>query len=90
VKPVAESRVAQVAGRRPQAGYLIRSMLIFQLPDLKLKLRNSTLPTHGPMLKSLGLLEEFGWMANFNHLGTNHVHSRYGQFYREFCLNRVS
>jgi hypothetical protein len=89
VTPVAESRMAQVMGRRPQASDLIRSMLILQLSDLKLQPRNSTLPAVSPMFKGLSLLEEFWWMADLSHLRTNHVHSRWRQFYRKLCLNRV-
>jgi len=89
VKPVAQSCVAQVMGRRPQARDLIRSMLVLQLPNLNLKPRNSTFPTHGPMLKGQRLLEEFWWITDLSHLRTNHVHSRYGQFYRRLCLNRI-
>ncbi len=47
----------KVMGSKPEAGSLLRSVLLRQLPDFKLKLCNSTLATLGPMLKGLGLLE---------------------------------
>ena len=65
--------MVQVMGRRAQAGCLIRSMLILQLFDLKLKPRNRTLPTVSPVLKRLGVLEEFWRMAEFDHLRTKHA-----------------
>ena len=51
-------------------------MLVFQLSDLKLKPHNSTLTTVSPVLKGLCVLEEFWWMADLDHLRTNHVNSQ--------------
>jgi hypothetical protein len=62
-----------VVGRRAQAGCLIRSTLIFQLSDLKLKPRYSTLAAVSPVLKGLRVLEEFWRMAEFDHLRTKHL-----------------
>ncbi len=47
----------QVTRSMPQTGSLLRSVLLRQLLDLKLKLCNGALATLGPMLKGLGLLE---------------------------------
>jgi len=63
-------------------------MLIFQLSDLKLKPRNSTLTTVSPVLKGLRVLEEFWRTADLNHLRTNHVHSNQRQFHSRLNLNR--
>jgi hypothetical protein len=64
---------AQVLGRRAQAGCLSRSTLIFQLSDLKLKPRYSTLAAVRPVLKRL--LEEFWRTADLDHLRTKQGHS---------------
>jgi hypothetical protein len=47
----------QVAGSIPEAGSLLRSVLLQQVQDLRLKLGNGALSTVGPILKSLRLLE---------------------------------
>jgi hypothetical protein len=47
----------QVAGSIPEASSLLRSVLLQQLLNLKLKLGNGALSTVGPVLKSLRLLE---------------------------------
>jgi hypothetical protein len=88
VTTVANRRFAQVLGRRAQVGCLIRLMLIFQLSDLKLQPRNSTLATGSPMLKGLRVLDEFGWMAEFDHLRTKHVRSEHRLSRRKLVLNR--
>ena len=89
MKPVANCCLAQVVGRRAQAGRLIRSPLIFQLSDLKLKPRNRTLAAVSPVLKGLRVLEEFWRMADLDHLRTNHGHSKQRQSYRRLYLNRA-
>ena len=63
-------------------------MPVFQLSDLKLKPHNSTLTTVRPMLKGLRVLEEFWWMADLDHLRTNHVSSEQRKFYRRLYLNK--
>jgi hypothetical protein len=88
VTTLANRRFAQVLGRRAQAGCLIRSTLIFQLFGLKLQPRNSALATGSPMLKGLRVLEEFWWMAEFDHLRTKHVHSEHRLSRRKLVLNR--
>jgi hypothetical protein len=50
-------------------------MLVLQLLDLKLKARNGTVPTVGPPLKDLCLLEQLRVLADFDHLHTTHLHS---------------
>jgi hypothetical protein len=54
---VAQRSFMQVAGSIPEAGSLLRSVLLQQLLDLKLKLGNRALSTVGPILKGLRLLE---------------------------------
>ena len=88
VTTVANRRFAQVVGRRAQVGCLIRLMLIFQLSDLKLQPRNSTLATGSPLFKGLRVLEEFWWMAEFDHLRTKHVRSEHRLSRRKLVLNR--
>jgi hypothetical protein len=88
VTPLANRRFAQVLGRRAQVGCLIRLMLIFQLLGFKLQPRNSTLATGSPMFKGLRVLEEFWWMAEFDHLRTKPVYSEHRLLRRKPVLNR--
>ncbi len=70
MKALAERRLVQVLRRKPQAGCLVRLLLIDQSPDLKLKLRNSTLATVSPTIKGLCLLKELRLPADVDHLRT--------------------
>jgi hypothetical protein len=81
-------RFTQVLGRRAQVDCLIRLMLILQLLGFKLQPRNSTLATGSPMFKGLRVLEEFWWMAEFDHLRTKHVRSEHSLSRRKLVLNR--
>jgi hypothetical protein len=54
---VAERSVMQIVRSIPQTGSLLRSVLLQQVLDLKLKLRNGALSTVGPIFKGLRLLE---------------------------------
>ena len=54
---VAQCSFMQIARSIPEAGSLLRSVLLQQVQDLKLKLGNGALSTVGPMLKGLRLLE---------------------------------
>ena len=54
---VAQRSFMQVAGSIPEAGSLLRSVLLQQLLNLKLKLGNGALSTVGPVLKDLRMLE---------------------------------
>ena len=47
----------QIMRSIPQTGSLIRSVLLQQLLNLKLKLGNGALSTVGPVLKDLRMLE---------------------------------
>jgi hypothetical protein len=58
MKALAERRLVQVMRRKPQAGCLVRLLLIDQPPDFKLKYRNSTLATGSPTIKGLCLLKD--------------------------------
>jgi hypothetical protein len=58
LQAVAECSLAKIMGSKPETGSLIRSVLITQPPDLKLKPRNGVLTTFSPTLKGLRLLEE--------------------------------
>jgi hypothetical protein len=73
VKSVTDRCLTEVMRRRPQSGSLIRSALIDQSLDLTLQPCNSTLATLSPVLKSLGLLEEFWPMTEFDHLRAKHA-----------------
>ena len=72
VKSITDCGLTEVMRRRPQSGSLIRSALMDQSLDLKLKPRDSTLATLSPVLKSLSLLEEVWRMAEFGHPHTTH------------------
>jgi hypothetical protein len=78
VQTLAERRLAEVMGCKPQTGRLFHSLLIKQALDLTLQPRNSTLATLSPVLKGLSLLEQVSRMAEFDHL-----HTTQGAFGRE-------
>ena len=54
---VAQRSFMQISGSIPEAGNLLRAVLLRQVLDLKLKLRNGALSAVGPILKGLRLLE---------------------------------
>jgi hypothetical protein len=56
---VAQRSFMQISGSIPEALNLVRSVLLQQVLDLKLKLGNGALSTLGPSLKGLRLLENF-------------------------------
>lgn len=72
VQSVTDRGLTEVMGCKPQTGRLIRSALMDQSLDLKLKPRDSTLATLSPVLKRLSLLEEDWRMAEFGHQHTTH------------------
>ena len=64
----------QVGDSEPEGALSLgRSALIDQSLDLTLQPCNSTLATPSPVLKSLGLLEEFWPMTEFDHLRAKHA-----------------
>jgi hypothetical protein len=88
VKSVTDRCLMEVMRRRPQSGSLIRSALLDQSLDLKLKPCDSTLATLNPVLKRLCLLEEGGgWQSSI--ICTPHViPSEEKQTRRTLRLNR--
>jgi hypothetical protein len=65
VKPVTDRCLMEVMRRRPQSGSLIRSVLLDQSVDLRLKPRDSTLATLSPVLKGLSLWKRSGgWQSS--------------------------
>jgi hypothetical protein len=58
LRSVAQSRMAQILGSKPQMSSLIGLALISQPRELQFKLKNSTFATFCPTLKSLRFLEE--------------------------------
>jgi hypothetical protein len=58
LRSVAQSRMAQILGSKPQMSSLIGSVLISQPLEVEFKPKNSTFATFRPALKSLCLLEE--------------------------------
>jgi hypothetical protein len=84
---VAQRSFMQVAGSIPEAGSLLRSVLLQQVQDLKLKLGNGALSTVGPILKGLRLLRTSNASQIVTICAPKHARSRCLHSPRELRLN---